>query len=60
MKLLTLIAVGIGNGCKKLKCLLHGDKKYQVQCQLGIATDTYNETGKVVTEMAYGEEGLWL
>ncbi|XP_047472399.1 probable tRNA pseudouridine synthase 1 [Penaeus chinensis] len=49
-----VMAVGVGNGCKKLKCLLHGDKKYQVQGQLGIATDTYNETGKVVTEMAYG------
>ncbi|XP_042858096.1 probable tRNA pseudouridine synthase 1 isoform X2 [Penaeus japonicus] len=46
-------AVGIGDGCKKLKCLLHGEKHYIVQCQLGTATDTYNETGKVVMEIAY-------
>ncbi|XP_027237104.1 pseudouridylate synthase TRUB1 isoform X2 [Penaeus vannamei] len=48
-----VMAVGVGDGCKKLKCLLQGDKNYRVQCQLGIATDTYNETGKVMAEMAY-------
>lgn len=59
-KIYILLAVGIGDGCKKLKCLLHGEKHYIVQCQLGTATDTYNETGKVVMEIAYGKKSLWL
>jgi len=47
--------VGVNWGCKKLPLLLHGTKNYVVVGQLGIATDTYNETGRVVDERPYGK-----
>lgn len=42
-----VITVGVGTGCQQLQCLLHGEKSYLAKCQLGVATDTYNENGKI-------------
>ena len=47
--------VGVNHGCKKLSLMLHGSKSYVVVGQLGIATDTYNETGQVTDERPYGK-----
>ena len=49
-----VLVVGIGMGCKVLPKLLHGNKKYRVTGQLGIATDTYNEVGEVIKECEFG------
>ncbi|XP_071520287.1 pseudouridylate synthase TRUB1-like isoform X2 [Panulirus ornatus] len=49
-----VLTVGVGDGCSKLKCFLHGEKSYLARCQLGIATDTYNETGRIIMEKEFG------
>ena len=46
--------VGVNWGCKSLPVLLSGSKSYIVVGQLGIATDTFNETGRVIDERPYG------
>ncbi|CAG7714502.1 unnamed protein product [Allacma fusca] len=46
-----VLVVGVNWGCKKLPSMLHGSKSYVVVGQLGIATDTYNETGQVIDEL---------
>ncbi|XP_066949033.1 pseudouridylate synthase TRUB1-like isoform X2 [Macrobrachium rosenbergii] len=48
-----IIVVGIGNDCKRLKVFLNSEKSYFVRGQLGIATDTYNETGQILMERRY-------
>ncbi|XP_042225550.1 probable tRNA pseudouridine synthase 1 isoform X2 [Homarus americanus] len=48
-----VLTVGVGDGCRQLKCLLHGEKSYLARCQLGVATDTYNKRGKVVLEKQF-------
>lgn len=48
-----VLVVGICNGCKVLPTMLHGTKCYSVTARLGIATDTYNDTGAVVKETPY-------
>jgi hypothetical protein len=48
---------GVNWGCKDLPVLLNGTKNYVVVGQLGIATDTYNETGRVTDEQPYGTSG---
>ncbi|ODN05627.1 putative tRNA pseudouridine synthase 1 [Orchesella cincta] len=48
-----VLIVGINWGCKKLPLLLHGAKNYIVVGQLGIATDTYNECGRITDERPY-------
>ncbi|XP_023701672.1 probable tRNA pseudouridine synthase 1 isoform X2 [Cryptotermes secundus] len=48
-----VLVVGVGFGCKILPRLLHGNKKYCVTGHLGIATDTYNETGNIIQECSY-------
>ncbi|KAK7872252.1 hypothetical protein R5R35_012107 [Gryllus longicercus] len=48
-----VLAVGVGWGCKLLPIFLHGDKKYIAAGRFGIATNTYNETGKITEEMKY-------
>jgi tRNA pseudouridine 55 synthase len=48
-----VLVVGIGLGCKILPKLLHGHKRYHVTGKFGTATDTYNETGKVIKECQY-------
>jgi len=48
-----ILVIGVGFGCKVLPKLLHGNKKYRVTGRLGIATDTYNETGCITRECSY-------
>lgn len=50
-----VLVVGANWGCKKLPLLLHGAKNYIVVGQLGIATDTYNEGGRITDERPYGK-----
>jgi len=49
-----VLIVGVNWGCKKLPLLLHGTKNYVVVGQLGIATDTYSDVGRVINERPYG------
>ncbi len=42
--------VGIGNGTRILEYLLHAQKTYDVTAKLGIITDTYDKTGKMIEE----------
>ncbi|XP_066994345.2 pseudouridylate synthase TRUB1 isoform X2 [Anabrus simplex] len=53
-----VLVVGIGWGCKVLPKLLKGTKKYVVTGHLGTATETYNETGKVIMEKSYDHISL--
>ncbi|XP_069679256.1 pseudouridylate synthase TRUB1-like isoform X2 [Periplaneta americana] len=48
-----VLVVGVGFGCKVLPKFLHGSKKYRVTAQLGVSTDTYNESGKIIRECSY-------
>ncbi len=46
-----LLIVGVGKGTKRLNQFLHLDKTYRAVIKLGIETDTYDRTGKIVKEM---------
>lgn len=50
-----VLVVGVNYGCKKLPLLLHGAKNYIVVGQLGIATDTHNEGGRITDERPYSK-----
>ena len=45
-----LLILGLGRATKKLTQLINDDKVYRVQCLLGIKTDSYDVTGKVLEE----------
>jgi tRNA pseudouridine55 synthase len=46
-----LLLVGVGNGTRILEYLSGMDKVYDVVLKLGITTDTFDRTGKVIDEM---------
>uniref|UniRef100_T1IW45 tRNA pseudouridine(55) synthase n=1 Tax=Strigamia maritima TaxID=126957 RepID=T1IW45_STRMM len=48
-----VLVVGLGDGCRLLQKALHGIKKYQAVGELGTATDTFNECGKVTQRLPY-------
>lgn len=45
-----LLILGIGNGTRILEYLMNHSKVYQVRMRLGIITDTFDITGKVVEQ----------
>lgn len=45
-----LLILGIGNGTRILEYLMNHNKVYQVKMRLGIITDTFDITGKVVEQ----------
>lgn len=47
-----LLIVGIGNGTRILEYFLHLPKTYEVIAHLGIITDTYDRTGKIMEQHA--------
>jgi len=49
-----VLVVGINWGCKGLPLMLNGPKNYIVVGQMGIATDTYAESGQITDERPYG------
>uniref|UniRef100_A0A1B6FRJ5 tRNA pseudouridine(55) synthase n=1 Tax=Cuerna arida TaxID=1464854 RepID=A0A1B6FRJ5_9HEMI len=48
-----VLAVALCDGCKVLPYLLASSKRYTVTGQMGVATDTYNNKGKVIAETSY-------
>uniref|UniRef100_A0A1B6M9G7 tRNA pseudouridine(55) synthase n=1 Tax=Graphocephala atropunctata TaxID=36148 RepID=A0A1B6M9G7_9HEMI len=48
-----VLAVALCDGCKVLPHLLASSKRYTVTAQMGVATDTYNNKGKVIAETGY-------
>ncbi|XP_022245628.1 probable tRNA pseudouridine synthase 1 [Limulus polyphemus] len=48
-----VLAVALGSKCKKLRWFYHGDKKYSAVGCLGISTDTYDTSGKIIGEKPF-------
>ena len=48
-----VLVIGLGEDCKKLSHFLGSDKHYDCIGKLGVATDTYDSSGKIVREATW-------